>query len=115
MMQFLGEALGILGLVVHTTWADASTTPPTETVDLAFLLKALPTLEQLDRDAGRRLLTEINARYLVVSFPRQSLGGKHKGMSAFYEAHFQELLADKPWPVRRIAFPTELIFVVTKR
>ncbi|MBA3823259.1 MAG: 16S rRNA methyltransferase [Ktedonobacterales bacterium] len=115
MMGFLGEALGVLGIAGQTTWADASVTPPRTAVDLAFVLKALPTLEQLDRDAGRRLLLRIDARYLVVSFPRQSLGGRQKGMSAFYEAHFQELIVDQPWDVRRLTFPTELVFIIAKR
>ncbi len=115
MLRFLGEALGMLGVAGQMTWDDASTATPTGTVDLAFLLKALPTLEQLDRDAGRRLIHDIDARHLVVSFPRQSLGGRNKGMSAFYEAHFHELLGDAPWPVRRLVFPTELVFIVTKR
>jgi 16S rRNA (guanine(1405)-N(7))-methyltransferase len=114
MMRFLGESLGILGIPAQMRWADASTTTPTETVDLAFLLKALPTLEQLDRDAGQRLLRGIDARYLVVSFPRQSLGGRQKGMSAHYEAHFRELLSDTPWSINRLSFPTELVFIVEK-
>jgi 16S rRNA (guanine(1405)-N(7))-methyltransferase len=114
MMAFLGDALPLLGARGQAMTWDVSHATPDEQADLAFLLKAIPCLEQIDKSAGQRLLREIRARYLVVSFPSQSLGGKHKGMAAFYEAHFRDLIADQSWAVRRVLFPTELVFVVDK-
>src|SRR5262245_23262061 len=48
-------------------------------VDLALVLKALPPLEQIDKRAGLNLLRALNAKYLLVSFPARSLGGRNKG------------------------------------
>jgi 16S rRNA (guanine(1405)-N(7))-methyltransferase len=82
--------------------------------DVALLLKALPCLEQLDRAAALRLLEAIPARYLLVSFPVHSLGGRDKRMAAHYEAHFREVTQERGWFTRRYAFPTELAFLVEK-
>ncbi len=79
--------------------------------DLALLLKAIPCLEQVDKEAGRRLLDQVRADYLLVSFPVHSLGGRSKGMPATYEEHFRNLVADKPWSVQTFHFATELAFL----
>jgi 16S rRNA (guanine(1405)-N(7))-methyltransferase len=114
LMAFIGAFLPLAGVAGTSEAVDVAHTDLPVPVDLAFLLKAIPCLEQMDAAAMRRLLHTIPARHLVVSFPSQSLGGRHKGMPAFYEAHFRDLLADRDWPIRRIAFPTELVFIVTK-
>jgi hypothetical protein len=50
----------------------------------------------------------------VVSFPTQSLGGKQKGMLQHYTAHFNQLVANKPWQVKQLEFESEAVFIVTK-
>jgi 16S rRNA (guanine(1405)-N(7))-methyltransferase len=115
MIAFIGAFLPLTGVRGKATTCDVTQAIPPEPADLAFLLKAIPCLEQIDRDAGRRLLAATPARWLVVSFPSQSLGGRHKGMPAFYEAHLHELVAGKDWAIRRLAFPTELVFVIDTR
>jgi 16S rRNA (guanine(1405)-N(7))-methyltransferase len=87
---------------------------PGQPADLALALKAIPCLEQIDKSAGARLLDSLNAKYLLVSFPVQSLGGRSKGMAVNYEARFQELVAGRGWSIRRFAFATELAFLVVK-
>lgn len=114
MMDFIMAALPLLGVQGAARSWDVTQPLPAATADLAFLLKAIPCLEQIDKSAGQRLLMEIQARYLVASFPCQSLGGKRKGMADFYEAHFRALVADRDWGIKRLLFPTELVFVVTK-
>jgi 16S rRNA (guanine(1405)-N(7))-methyltransferase len=88
--------------------------PVPEPADVAFLLKTLPCLEQVDRDAGLRLLETLPARHLVVSFPVHTLGGRRKGMGASYESRFRELVAPLPVAVTRFEFPTELVFRLTR-
>jgi 16S rRNA (guanine(1405)-N(7))-methyltransferase len=87
---------------------------PAQKVDVAFILKAIPCLEQVNKAAGLRLLETINADHLVVSFPAHSLGGKQKGMLTNYEARFYQLVRHKPWSIQRFAFPGELVFLVTR-
>ena len=87
---------------------------PREEVDLAFLLKALPCLERLDKAVGTRLMEGIRARHLLVSFPVRSLGGRNKGMETTYGAHFRELVRGKRWAVQTFHLETELAFLVSK-
>jgi 16S rRNA (guanine(1405)-N(7))-methyltransferase len=114
MMDFLHTWMGIINIQVHTEVRDVIQQCPTYKVDLAFVLKAIPCLEQVDKSAGSRLLHTINADHLVVSFPISSLGGKRKGMVEHYEAHFRDLVANDTWEIKKLEFSSELVFVVTK-
>jgi 16S rRNA (guanine(1405)-N(7))-methyltransferase len=92
---------------------DLTQSVPDKPVDLAFLLKTLPCLEQIDKSIGPRLLSGIKARHLLVSFPSHSIGGRSKGMLSNYEAHFLEMVPSQSWNVQRFIFPSELAFLVT--
>src|SRR5260370_4913219 len=96
MTDFLNECLSLLRVQGYAQACNVIHYCPTQRVDLAFMLKAIPCLEQVDRSAGLRLLETVNADYLVVSFPTHSLGGGKKGMVAHYESMFYELVAGKP-------------------
>lgn len=87
---------------------------PEQKVQVALLLKTIPCLEQIDKNAGQRLLEGVNAEVILVSFPARSLGGRSKGMVQNYEAHFNQLVAGKKWQITRHEFPSELAFVVRK-
>jgi len=62
--------------------------------------------------AGQRLLDRVQARRLVVSFPNHSLGGRSKGMARTYDQRFQQLVAGRPWQVRRFEFSSEIAYLV---
>jgi len=115
MAEFLNRFFERVGMQAEAVACDVACAPPTRRADLALLLKTLPCLEQLDRSASARLLDGLQADYLLVSFPVRSLGGRDKRMTENYEAHFLELVAGKPWEVRRFVFSTELAFLVHKR
>ena len=83
-------------------------------VDLALILKAIPCLEQMDKAAGAKLLAAVQADYVLVSFPVQSLGRREKGMADNYEAHFRELLKGRPGAIRRFQFSSELVFLISQ-
>ncbi len=113
-MNFLAQWLLLLNIDGHADVCDLVQSCPEQQVDVALVLKTLPCLEQVDKQAGYRLLRSINAKHMLVSFPLQSLGGKSKGMAAYYEEHFMQLIAEETWHVRKIVFASELVFVVTK-
>ena len=113
MVAFVGEFLKLLPVEGQTKACDVIATPPDTPVDLAMVLKTIPCLEQVDKNAGPRLLDGLNARYLVLSFPAKSLGGRSKGMVDNYQARFEELAKGRDWNVlARLEFATELVFVV---
>ena len=114
MVDFLNRFMALLPIQGHAQAGDVLQACPAQPVDVAFVLKTLPCLEQVDKAAGRRLLDAINADHLLVSFPVHSLGGRSKGMAANYEARFRKLVADKDWVVKRFEFATELVFRVSK-
>jgi 16S rRNA (guanine(1405)-N(7))-methyltransferase len=111
LVEFLSEALPLLGVRGLADTRDVVHQPPSEAVDLALVLKAIPCLEQIDGEAGSRLLDALRAKYILVSFPAESLGGRDKGMAAHYEAHFWELVEGRGWRVEGFRFPGELAFL----
>ncbi len=82
--------------------------------DVAFLLKTLPCLEQIEVGAGRRLLHAIDAPLLVVSFPGHSLSGRKRGMAQHYAAFFEAIAAGSGWHVESLAYPSEEVYIVRK-
>jgi len=81
---------------------------------VAFLLKTLPCLEQLDKGISPNLLDAVPADHLLISYPIRSLGGRAKGMGKTYENQFEKLMANRNWQVERFEFKTELAFLVKK-
>ncbi|GHO89016.1 hypothetical protein [Dictyobacter formicarum] len=112
MMDFLAAYFELMHIEGHCQTRDVIQACPTQSVDLALVLKVLPCLEQLDKHAAYRLLHTLNARYIVVSYPIQSLGGKSKGMASYYEEHFKRLVNVDNWQVRKLEFSTELVFLI---
>ena len=92
---------------------DVVASPPEGSYDLAFVLKAVPCLEQIDKQAGVRLLDGLDSRFLAISYPAKSLGGRQKGMTETYPAHFEELATGRGWKeLGLLEFETELVFVM---
>ena len=114
MVSFLNNCMALMPVQGHAKTCDVIHNCPTHKVDVAFILKAIPCLEQVDRSAGIRLLETINAGHLVVSFPAHTLGGKNKGMATNYETRFYQQVANKPWSFRRFEFSGELVFLISK-
>jgi 16S rRNA (guanine(1405)-N(7))-methyltransferase len=97
-----------------TSACDLVSAIPVQKAQVAFLLKSIPCLEQMDKTIGIRLLEGIQAEHILVTFPVHSLGGKNKGMQNFYGEHFTDMIKDKSWAVREFHFKTELAFLVSK-
>jgi len=103
--------LGQKGQAVQCNLVDV---PQTHPAQVASLLKAIPCLEQADKEAGSRLLSAIQAEHVLVSFPAHSLGGRSKGMVRNYEAHFLQLVEGMSMKIKRFEFPGELAFLLSR-
>jgi 16S rRNA (guanine(1405)-N(7))-methyltransferase len=93
---------------------DVVTGLPQERFDLAFAMKLLPTLEQQGAGLTARLLDAIDARWLVVSYPRVTLSGRGVGMDRTYSARFEALTAGRSWTVEDISTNQELVYIIEK-
>lgn len=82
--------------------------------DVILLLKTLPCLEHLDKGISERLLSRLQARHLIVTFPARSLGGRSKGMPAHYEQQFLPLATAQGWQTERHLIGNELCFLLTR-
>lgn len=112
MLNFIQEFFEVAGVNGRTQQRDVIGNPPTERYDLILLLKTLPCLEQVDKEAGANLVASLNSRFLLISYPAQSLGGRSKGMVENYTQQFEKLANGRNWHVRRFEFATELAFLV---
>jgi 16S rRNA (guanine(1405)-N(7))-methyltransferase len=115
MMAFLDGFFQLAGIHGQAQVCDLLSGPPRQEVDLALVLKALPPLEQLEKEAGRNLLRALRAKRILVSFPARSLGGRAKGMAENYEQRFRTLAEAEGWSFERFAFASELAFLVSKK
>jgi 16S rRNA (guanine(1405)-N(7))-methyltransferase len=115
LMSFVGSYLNLSGLSGQAVAGNVLASIPFKVkVELALMLKAIPCLEQIDRLASMRLLDQIDAQHLLISFPVHSLGGRSKGMVATYESRFQELMLGRGWMVQKFMYASEMAFLVSK-
>ena len=94
---------------------DLAGAPPAVEADVALVLKALPTLEHQEPGAGVRLLERIDARRTAISVSAHSLGGRRRGMREHHEALLAQLLPQRIAGAERHDFPSETLFVLTRR
>lgn len=113
-VDFLNACFALLEMPGEAAVCDLLSAVPPQRTDVALLLKTLPCLEQADKGIGPRLLAQVQAPVVLVSYPAQSLGGRAKGMVATYAAQFEALAADQPWMVTRYDFPGELVFRIRR-
>ncbi len=114
MVDFLNQYFSLMGINGYAQAIDLFQSIPPDHFQVALLLKTLPCLEQVDKTIGQRLLESIQADFILVSYPVASLGGRAKGMRAFYADRFQELARNQGWAIERIDFSSEVVFVVTR-
>ena len=114
MLAFLNTFFTTFAVRGQAFSCDLTQTIPQQPVQLALLLKTLPCLEQIDKQASLRLLEGLQTENILVTFPAHSLGGLSKGMVQNYSDHFNQLVSAKPWHITRFDFPGELAFLIRK-
>jgi 16S rRNA (guanine(1405)-N(7))-methyltransferase len=112
-VRFLNRYLALAGLEPLARCQDILSHPPEDAADVALLLKMSPTLERQEAGATLGLMEQLTAPYVVVSFAVKSLGGREKGMVEHYQQQFLGWLRDRQWPAEKLAFDSELVFIVT--
>ncbi|MCE1255120.1 MAG: hypothetical protein LWX83_16420 [Anaerolineae bacterium] len=114
MTDFINRFIVYTGQNGSASMCNLTRSIPSTSVDLTFLLKSVPCLEQLDKNLIPQLLQQIQSRFIVVSFPGRSIGGKNKGMTDFYSKHFEEILNNLPFESHLYSFHTELTYLLVR-
>jgi 16S rRNA (guanine(1405)-N(7))-methyltransferase len=114
-VDFLDRFLALAGLPPLARCQDVLVEPPVDHADVSLLLKMSPSLERQQAGATLHLVGQLNTPWVVVSYAVKSLGGREKGMVEHYGQQFQQWVGDRGWPVHKLAFETELVFIVDRR
>ena len=111
---FVNRFLALAGLAPLARCQDVLARPPADRADVALLLKMSPSLERQEEGATLRLVQELQAPCVVVSFAVTSLTGRRKGMEEQYGGQFVSLARGQRWQVTELRFEGELAFVVQR-
>jgi len=82
-------------------------------VDVVFLFKVLDSLESVKRNISGKVLDTLVAKWVVVSFPTVSLGGR-KHIREGRRAWFERLLAQQDLSYEKFTVGDEVFYVVRK-
>lgn len=114
-MELLARRLAPrLAVELEPRTADLVSEPPSVHVDVALMLKAVPTLERQAPGAAARLLERVDARRIAISVSAHSLGGRRKGMRERSEEWLDGLLGEGARGVGRVDYPSETLFVLRR-
>lgn len=114
LVEFLNGFMRLAGVRGQAAVRDVLSVLPNEQADVAFVMKSMPCLERQDGSAPARILDELRATRLVVSYPARTLGGRNKGMAENYEARLMALVTERRFAVRRFRFPGEVVFLLSR-
>lgn len=114
MTDYLTSFFAHFGINGHASVCDLTSSIPQTNAQVAFLLKTVPCLDQVDKTTAKRLLQGLKAEHILVSFPAHSLGGRAKGMLRNYETRFWDLVEGENWKVTRFEHTSELAFLIQK-
>ena len=89
MVEFINSYFDITGIKGAAKVHNVIKSAPSESVDIALILKTLPVLEQVEKNSGLELIKAIHAKYIIISFPAKSLTGRSKGMIENYGERFK--------------------------
>lgn len=81
--------------------------------EVVFLLKALDSLESVERHSSKKLLSKLEAKYIVVSFPKLTIGGK-QAIADNKRNWFETFCKTNSWKLKEINLPNEKIFIIIK-
>jgi 16S rRNA (guanine(1405)-N(7))-methyltransferase len=110
-VDFLNRYLALAGQEPLARCQDILSHPPDDRADVALLLKMSPTLERQGSGATLRLIEQLDAGHIVLSYAIKSLGGREKGMLETYERQFRENVSDRDWSIEKLVFDSELVLV----
>ena len=114
LIHFLWHYFELFGISGNASILDLSFSIPSQPVQLALLMKTLPLMEQIEHGLSQKILENLDAEHILITYPLRSLGGRKKGMEETYRSQFDQLVAKRNWRIQEFSFPNEVAFLVTK-
>jgi 16S rRNA (guanine(1405)-N(7))-methyltransferase len=114
-LSFVEAALRLMAFPVQVSALNLISDAPLPPAEVVLLLKALPCLEQMDKQVGARLLGRIEAPVVIVTYPTAGLSGARRGMARFYEERFLRIVPKERFEIETRHFESELMFRLFRR
>jgi len=112
-VQLINRFFAKAGLSPLAEVRDVLVNPLGQRADAALIFKEAHRMEKRKPGCSRPLWEALPARWLLVSLPSTDLSGSHD-LAEKHRALVAGILAGLPWPVREVAFPNEIVFVIDK-
>jgi 16S rRNA (guanine(1405)-N(7))-methyltransferase len=112
-VNFLNDFFQLIGLKPNSEARDIIISLPDQTTDIALILKEVHRFEQRRKGISSDLINKIKSKFVVVSFPVQSLTSRHS-LESSYRNLFLKLTSDHPWRMSEFIIGNELFFVINK-
>ncbi|MBQ2433284.1 MAG: hypothetical protein II266_02550 [Clostridia bacterium] len=81
----------------------------------SLMMKLLPVLETQKAGAAKALLSSVRSRYMLVTFPTQTLGGKKVGMEKHYTEWFEKIIPENLTVIDRFVIGNELAYTLERK
>ena len=88
---------------------------PAERYDVALLFKILPLLDRQREGSAMAVLNAVNAKYIVVSFPTRTLGGRNVGMEENYSRWMEAHMPENREIASRFTTDNELFYILKEK
>ena len=111
----INDYFSLLGLPKYAGCIDIIAETPPQKTDAAFLFKIIPTVETCKKGRGFGIINNINAKYIILSFPTKTLCGKTKNMAENYADFFEKNInRDKFKIIAKSVFKNELVYIISR-
>jgi len=112
LINVINRYLSHLGMAENAVLRDVVVSLPEGSADVVFLLKTLPCLEQQEKHISLRILKNLHASHVVVSFPAMSLGGKKKGMQKHYGLLMRNWISELDVSSVTLEYRNEIVYIL---
>lgn len=110
-IQHYFDIMKLFGLKGKAFAADLIKTKRFPNADVCFLFKILDSLEDLEKNYSKNLLKKIPSKFLVVSFPTMSIGGKNPIRQRGW---FFRMMRELNYSAESFEIENELFFIIKK-
>ena len=112
--ELVNECAEFFGWKTRARAQDLVLNPPTEEADITLMMKLLPVIETQKPGAAKALLEAVKSRYMLVTFPTQTLGGKKVGMEKHYTEWFEARIPENIHVIDRFVIGNELAYMLER-